>query len=177
MKPTETQAPEIRSDLDGSGLRVAVVASRFHAGITEQLVQSACDGLTAHRVLPERIEVHRVPGAFELPLAVRWILDLDRHDAVIALGCVVRGETDHNVYINEAVARSLNELGLQSRVPVVLGVLTTLDLDQAERRADPAFGGGKGHDCALAALDMVRLRGELRGGEKQSKELNAPENG
>lgn len=148
----------MRSDLDGNGLRIAILVSRWHEEITGQLLMSAVSGLTAHGVSEDDIDIHHVPGAFELPVAASWVLDGGRHDCVIALGCVIRGETDHNVYINQAVAEGLTALALESRTPLILGVLTTFDVTQAERRADPAYGGGKGHDCALAAIEMVRLR-------------------
>jgi 6,7-dimethyl-8-ribityllumazine synthase len=108
-----------------------------------------------------------VPGAFELTTAVKWAATSGRYDAVIGLGCVIKGETDHDVYINHAVADGFARVALETSVPVILGVLTTHDLAQAEVRADPGRGGGKGWECALAALEMIQLRARLTGSGTQ----------
>lgn len=158
MRAFQSRPPLVRADLRGERFRVALLASRFHEDICETLLSAARAGLERHGVPAGAIEVHRVPGAFELPLAARWLAETGRYDAVIALGCVVKGETDHDVYINHAVADGLQRVALRCGIPVVLGVLTTLDREQAVARANPQAGGGKGWDCALTALEMMALR-------------------
>ena len=153
----------MRADLHGAGRRIALLVSRYNAGVCETLFASARSGLEAHGVGSGDIEVHRVPGAFELTTAAAWAAESGRFDAVIGLGCVIKGETDHDVYINHAVASGFARVALDTGVPVILGVLTTHDLSQAERRADPAYGGGKGWECALTALEMIQLRATLEG--------------
>ncbi|MEZ4651452.1 MAG: 6,7-dimethyl-8-ribityllumazine synthase [Candidatus Eisenbacteria bacterium] len=161
MRSTESRPPAIRADLRGEGRRVVLLVSRYNEAVCDQLLSSAKDGLVAHGVSPASIEVHRVPGAFELSTAASWAADSGAFDAVIGLGCVIKGETDHDVYINHAVAQGFTSVAARTGVPVILGVLTTNDLAQAEARANPAFGGGKGWECALAALEMMQLRGAL----------------
>lgn len=158
MRAAEPKPPVRRADLTGAGRRVLLLVSRYHASIGETLLTQTRAGLEAHGVAPEAIEVQQVPGAFELPTAARWAAGTGRYDAIVALGCVVKGETDHDVYINHAVAGSFLRTAEATGVPVIFGVLTTHDLAQAEQRADPRYGGGKGWDCALAALEMAALR-------------------
>ena len=161
MRSTEARPPAIREDLEGDGRRVALLVSRYNEGVCDLLLASAKDGLVAHGVSEDSIEVHRVPGAFELSTAASWAAESRAFDAVIGLGCVIKGETDHDVYINHAVAHGFTSVAARTGVPVILGVLTTNDLAQAEARANPAFGGGKGWECALAALEMMQLRDAL----------------
>ena len=149
--------------VSGAGLRVALVAARFHPGVTEQLLESARNCLTEHGVTPEAIEVVRVPGAWELPQAVGWLTERRRHDAIVALGCLIRGQTAHFDLIAAEVARGLGDLARASGIPILFGVLTTEDEAQAMERADPVRGN-KGREVALAALEMaaLRARGEPR---------------
>lgn len=156
-------AREIRGEEDGSGLRVAVVVSRFNEEITERLLAGALRGLRRRGVSDADITVVRVPGAWELPTAVRWLVDDGAADAIVALGCVIRGETPHFEYVAGEAARGLAELARDARVPVAFGVLTTETAEQARARSGGAHGD-KGDDAAACAIEMARLRTALRSG-------------
>jgi 6,7-dimethyl-8-ribityllumazine synthase len=142
--------------------RLCIVASRFNSPITDRLVQGALDCLAAHGADPDQVEVFRVPGAFELPLAVRWVLDRGGVDGVIALGCVIRGETPHFDFVSIGSTIGLEAVARESGLPVAFGLLTTDDGDQARARAG-GDRGNKGEEAALAVLEMCALRDELRG--------------
>ena len=156
-------AAALSGRVSGAGRRFGVVVSRFHAPITEVLLQSAVQCLTEQGTSTEAIEVHRVPGAWELPQACRRLARAGRHDALLALGCVIRGETAHFDLIAGEVARGLGVVALEAGIPVVFGVLTTETEAQAVERADPERGG-KGREAALAALEMAELYGRLNAG-------------
>lgn len=144
----------------GSGRRFALVVSRFNEPVTAHLLRAARDCLTEHGADPADIEVYHVPGAFELPLAVRWVLDRGEVDGVAALGCVIRGETPHFEFVSLGVTIGIEALARERSVPVAFGVLTTDDADQARARA----GGGKGNkgeEAVLALLEMVALKSRL----------------
>lgn len=142
---------------DGSGLHVALVVSRFNSVVTERLLQGALGFLRSSGVAEDAIEVARVPGAFEIPLAAQAFADRGRVSAVICLGAVIRGETPHFEYISQAVFHSLAQISTQHRLPVALGVLTTNTLEQALARAgDDA--GNKGREAAQTAIEMANLR-------------------
>jgi 6,7-dimethyl-8-ribityllumazine synthase len=153
-------------DLDGrvrgEGLRVALVAARFNEHVTGLLAERGRACLLEHGVGEDGIELFRVPGAWELPVAARAVAATGRFDAVIAFGCVIRGETAHFDFIAGEAARGLADAARDTGVPVVFGVLTTEDEAQAVERADPE-GQDKGWEAGLAALDMVRLLRELGG--------------
>jgi 6,7-dimethyl-8-ribityllumazine synthase len=156
---------EWQVDLDGAGKRFAILVSRFNENVTGLLEQGAVGALRTHGVENEDIEVIRVPGAFELPGVAARVLERGRVDGVVALGCVIRGETPHFDYVAGEAARGLAELSRSSRVPVVFGVLTTDTLEQAMVRAgarseDPA--DNKGWEGALVALELSNLYRELR---------------
>lgn len=153
-------AAALQGRVSGAGRRFALVASRFNAHVTEPLLDDALACLGEHGVSRDAVEVVRVPGAWELPQAVGWLLEHPRHDAIVALGCLIRGETAHFDLIATEVARGLADLSLASRVPVVFGVLTTETDAQAAERADPGRGA-KGREAALAALEMAELHGRL----------------
>jgi 6,7-dimethyl-8-ribityllumazine synthase len=139
---------------DASGLRFAVIVSRFNEAVTGALRAGAVEALTAARA--SAVDTFDVPGAFELPLAARVAATGGRYDAVICLGCVIRGETPHFEYISSAVAHAIADVALATGRPVAFGVLTTDTLAQAEARA--ASGpGNKGYEAAAAAIDMARL--------------------
>ncbi len=140
----------------GAGRRIAVVASRFNESITQRLVDGAFDALTRHGVPYEDIDVAWVPGAWELPIAVRAMLTTERYHAVVAVGAVIRGETPHFDFIAAECARGLLHASGEYDTPVTFGVLTTDDMAQADARAGGAHGN-KGWDAALAALEMVDL--------------------
>ena len=136
---------------DVAGARVAVVAARFNAGVVDALLSGAEQTLARHQV---RANVFRVPGAFELPFAARRLAASGRYEAVIALGAVIRGGTPHFDYVCAESARGLMQAGLDADLPVVFGVLTCDDQAQALARAG-GEEGNKGHEAALAALEMI----------------------
>ena len=138
--------------------RIAIVTAQWHGDVVEKLHDYALARLIQLGVGEDRIERFSVPGSFEIPLAVRWALG--RFDAVLCFGCVVRGETSHNEYINHAVCGALQSLMLATGKPVLNGVLTTETLDQAHARAGGPKGD-KGAECAVAALQMIDLQRAL----------------
>lgn len=140
----------------GRGLRVAIAASRFNQRITDQLVAAAVAALAANGVDRRSVKIVRVPGAFELPLAAKWLCRDGRYDAVVCLGALIRGDTPHFEFIARAVSQGLMEVGLSERRPVVFGVLTTETMEQAEQRADAA-GFNRGAEAARSAIDMAIL--------------------
>ena len=144
----------------GSGRRFVLVVSRFNEPVTARLLEAAHDCLTAHGADPADIEVHHVPGAFELPLAVRWVLDRGGVDGVAALGCVIRGETPHFDFVSLGVTVGIEAVARERGVPVAFGVLTTDDADQARARAG-GEKGNKGEEAALALLEMCDLKSRL----------------
>lgn len=145
----------------GEGLRFCLVVSRFNRPITRQLEEGARLCLERHGVSPDHIDTFHVPGAWELPLAVRWILDRGEYDAVLALGCVIRGETPHFEYVCLGATRGLESAARHAGVPVGFGLLTTDDGEQARARAGGAKGN-KGEEAALAVLEMCALAERLR---------------
>jgi len=140
------------------GKRYAIVASRFNATIVEQLVGGALDVLTRQGVPAEAITIVRVPGAWELPLAAQKLAT--KHDAVIALGAVIRGDTPHFDYVAGECAKGLGKVGLDSGKPVIFGVLTTDTTEQAAARAG-GKAGNKGAEAAMTAIEMLTLLGQL----------------
>lgn len=144
----------------GEGRKVAVAVSRFNEDVTQKLVDGALDALTRHGTALDDIDVVWVPGAWELGVAVRRLLSIDRYDAVIALGAVIRGETPHFDYVAGECTRSLQQASAEFETPVSLGVLTCDTTDQALARAGGDHGN-KGWDAALAALEMVDLLDRL----------------
>ena len=146
----------IEGQLDGKGLRVALVVGRFNDFISERLLEGALDCLRRHGVLDKDLTVAKVPGAFEIPAVARRLALSRKHDAVVCLGCVIRGETPHFEQVCAEVARGVAAVALETSLPVTFGVLTTENLHQAIERAG-VKGGNKGWDAALAALEMVSL--------------------
>jgi 6,7-dimethyl-8-ribityllumazine synthase len=147
-------------DLDGTSLTVAIAVSRFNTLITERLLAGAHEGLAEHGVHEARVTVAWVPGSFELPFAAQRFAETGRYDAVICLGCVIKGETDHNEYINHATALGLEEVGARTGVPAIFGVVTVNSLEQALARAGEGTTN-KGYESALAAVTMANLRRSL----------------
>ena len=147
---------ELEGGLDGSGLRIAIVCTRFHGELTERMTASAVETLVEHGVSEEHVTVRRVPGAWELPWAARRLAGSGEYDAVVAVGCVIRGDTAHFDFVAGEAARGLMDVGLRQDVPVILGLLTTETRAQAEERADPARQD-KGREVALAAIEMGRF--------------------
>lgn len=146
-----------RGSLDGKGLHVGIVVSRFNSVVTERLLKGALEGLRRCGVEERDIEVTHVPGAFEIPVAARWYADSGRFEAIVCLGAVVRGETPHFDFIAQAVVREVARLSVEHRLPIALGVLTTNDVEQALARSqdDP---GNKGYEAAVTAVEMASVR-------------------
>lgn len=147
---------EISGDLNGAGKRFAILVTRFNSLVTEQLVSGAKDCLLRHGVTEDAIDLYRVPGAWELPVAAARVVALGKHDAVVALGCIIRGGTPHFEYVAGEAVRGLGVVAREASIPVSLGVLTTDTVDQALERAGTK-AGNKGWDAALSALEMAEL--------------------
>ena len=149
-------------------IRVAVIATRFNEFITGKLLSGAMDGLLRHDVKEENIEVAWVPGAFEIPLIASKMAKSGKYDAVICLGAVIRGSTSHYDYVCAEVSKGIASVALQSEIPVMFGVLTTDNIEQAIERAGTK-SGNKGYECALGAIEMVNLIREIdrAGGEEK----------
>lgn len=147
---------EFNGELSGAGKRFAIVVTRFNSLVTEQLVEGARDCLLRHGAEEDAIDLYRVPGAWELPAAAARIVKMERHDALIALGCVIRGGTPHFEYVAGEATRGLGLVAREAAIPVSLGVLTTDTVDQALERAGTK-AGNKGWDAALSVLEMADL--------------------
>jgi 6,7-dimethyl-8-ribityllumazine synthase len=150
----------LSEDLDGHDLTIAIAVSRFNSLVTERLLAGALEGLAELGVAEERTTVVWVPGSFELPFAARRLVETGA-DAVICLGCVIKGETDHDLYIKQQVARGIAEVGEATGVPAVFGVLTTDNLEQALARAEEGTTN-KGYEAAQAAVVMANLTRRLK---------------
>ncbi|MCC8059989.1 MAG: 6,7-dimethyl-8-ribityllumazine synthase [Clostridiales bacterium] len=146
----------LEGNLVAQEMRIGIVAARFNEFITSKLVDGAIDGLTRHGVAEDDIEVAWVPGAFEIPLIASKMEKSGRYDAVIALGAVIRGSTSHYDYVCNEVSKGIATVSLNSGIPVLFGVLTTENIEQAIERAGTK-AGNKGYDCALSAIEMVNL--------------------
>jgi len=144
-----------------SGARIAIAAARFNSSIVERLVEGACDVLGRHGVADSNLDVVRCPGCWELPLVVKHLADSKKYAAIIALGCVIRGETPHFDYVAGECAKGLAQVQMASGIPVIFGVLTTDTTDQAWARAG-IKAGNKGADSATAAIEMADLLGKLQ---------------
>ncbi|HWP03110.1 MAG TPA: 6,7-dimethyl-8-ribityllumazine synthase [Gemmatimonadaceae bacterium] len=150
---------------EGRGRVIAVAVSRFNENVTQRLLDGALDALTRHGVALADIDICWVPGAWELPLAVRRFLAADRYDAVVALGAVIRGETPHFEYVASEAARGLQQAMAEYETPVAFGVLTCDTVAQALERAGGSHGN-KGWDAAVAALEMADLMARLDAAEQ-----------
>ena len=151
----------VEGSLDASGKRFAIVVARFNAFITERLLLSACDGLLRTGAAKKDIAVVRVPGAFEIPSAARSLAETRKYDAIICIGCLLRGDTAHyDVIVNE-VTRGIGQSAQETGVPHAFGVLTCETLEQAIDRAGLKMGN-KGFEAALAAVEMASLTGAIR---------------
>jgi 6,7-dimethyl-8-ribityllumazine synthase len=151
---------DVKGDLDGHGMRIAVVVSRFNGVVTERLLSGALQALREHGVDDDAIEVVHVPGAFELPLPIELLASAGRVDGVVCLGAVVRGETPHFEYISATVFDAIGSLMIRHQLPIALGVLTTETVEQALERSGGRHGN-KGRDAALTAIEMVSVRRAL----------------
>ena len=141
-------------------IKVGIVAARFNEFIVSKLVAGARDGLLRHDVKDEDIDLAWVPGAFEIPLIASKMAKSGKYDAVICLGAVIRGATSHYDYVCSEVSKGIASVSLTSDIPVMFGVLTTDNIEQAIERAGTK-AGNKGYDCALGAIEMVNLVGQL----------------
>ena len=142
------------------GMKVGIVASRFNEIIVNKLLSGAVDGLVRHGVEDENITAAWVPGAFEIPLIASKMVKSGKYDAVICLGAVIRGSTSHYDYVCSEVSKGIAAVSLESGVPVMFGVLTTENIEQAIERAGTK-AGNKGYDCAVGAVEMVNLIREM----------------
>ena len=137
-------------------IKVGIVAARFNEFITSKLLSGALDTLKRHDVSEDDIDIAWVPGAFEIPLVASKMAKSGKYDAVICLGAVIRGDTTHYDYVCNEVSKGIATVSLESGIPVMFGVLTTENIEQAIARAG-SKGGNKGYDCALGAVEMVNL--------------------
>ena len=147
---------ELQGGSNGEGLRIAIVVATFNDFITSKLLEGARAALDRHGVRDGDITVARVPGSFELPLAAKKLAESARHDAVICLGAVIRGETDHYEHVAGEAAKGIANASINSGLPVIFGVLTTDTLEQAINRAG-GKQGNNGYNAALAAIEMANL--------------------
>jgi 6,7-dimethyl-8-ribityllumazine synthase len=148
-------------DHNADGLRFAVVASRFNDEIVAGLLSGAQECLARHGAREESIDVYRVPGAFEIPTLVAKIISSPGYDAVITIGCLLRGDTPHFEYISSQVTTELSRVALEARFPVSFGVITCNTLEQAVQRSSKG-PGNKGWEAALAAIEMANLWRQIR---------------
>ncbi len=146
--------------LINDGIRVGIIATRFNEFITSKLLGGAMDGLLRHDIREEDVDVAWVPGAFEIPLIASKMAKSGKYDAVICLGAVIRGATSHYDYVCAEVSKGIATVALQSEIPVMFGVLTTDNIEQAIERAGTK-AGNKGYECALGAIEMVNLIREI----------------
>lgn len=141
-------------------IKIGIVAARFNEFITSKLLSGAIDGLERHNVAKNDIDVAWVPGAFEIPLIAKKMAESGKYDAAICLGAVIRGATSHYDYVCNEVSKGVASVSLSSGIPVMFGVVTTENIEQAIERAGTK-AGNKGYDCALGAIEMVNLIREI----------------
>lgn len=156
-------ANSFEGSLDGRGLHIAVVSARFNALVTERLLAATTGTLERYGVASSDIDVFHVPGSYEIPLAARTAAGSGRYDAVVCLGAVVRGDTDHYNYVAGGAANGIASAALETGVPVIFGVLTTDTMEQALDRAG-GKAGNKGIDAAVTAIEMASLLKSIRSG-------------
>ena len=159
------QAGKIDGGLSAGGLHFGIVVSRFNGFITERLLQGALNALERGGATGKDVDIVHVPGSFELPLAAKKLAGRGRYDALIAIGCILRGETAHYDYVCSETARGLQLAQMDSGVPILFCVLTCDTLEQAIDRAG-LKGGNKGHEAGLGAIEMAQLSRKLRGVDK-----------
>jgi len=147
-------------ELQAKGLKFAIIISRFNDFITGKLLDGAVDALVRHGAAEQNIDVIRVPGAFEIPLAAKIVAKKKSCDAIICLGTVIRGATPHFDYVSSEVSKGIASVSLETGVPIAFGVLTTDNIEQAVERAG-SKSGNKGWDAALVAIEMAQLLKKL----------------
>ena len=150
----------IEGKLDASGLSFGIVVGRFNSFIAERLLEGALDALVRHGAADAAIDVVRVPGAYEIPLAAQKLAARNKYDAVICLGAVIRGSTPHFDFVANEVAKGIAHVSLETGVPVAFGVLTTDTIEQAVERAGTK-AGNKGFDAAVTAIETANLLREM----------------
>jgi 6,7-dimethyl-8-ribityllumazine synthase len=150
----------IQGDLTAKGLKFAIVASRFNDFITAKLLDGAMDGLMRHGASEIDIEIVKVPGSFEIPLAARMLAQSRKYNAIICLGAVIRGATPHFEYVSAEVSKGVASVSMETGLPVIFGVLTTDTIEQAIERAGTK-SGNKGWDAALSAIEMANLMRQI----------------
>ena len=151
---------EFSANLVSEGKKYAIVVARFNHFITDRLVEGCIDSLKRHEVKDEEIDIIKVPGAFEIPLAAKLLTKKD-YDAIICLGAVIRGETPHFDYVCNEVSKGVASVSLNSNIPVIFGVVTTDTIEQAVQRAG-VKSGNKGSEAAISAIEMANLVNELK---------------
>ena len=142
------------------GMKVGIIASRFNEFIVSKLLSGAVDGLVRHGVEEENITATWVHGAYEIPVVASKMAQSGKYDAVICVGTVIRGATTHYDYVCNEVSKGIAQVGLNTGVPVLFGIVTTENIEQAIERAGTK-AGNKGYDCALSAIEMVNLMGQM----------------
>ena len=145
---------------DGKGVKIGIVAGRFNEFITSKLVGGALDVLKRNDVSEENIDIAWVPGAFEIPLITKKLANTGKYDAIITLGAVIKGSTPHFDYVCAEVSKGVAQISLQSELPVIFGVLTTNNIEEAIERAGTK-AGNKGADAAFSAIEMINLIKEI----------------
>ncbi|MBI4479598.1 MAG: 6,7-dimethyl-8-ribityllumazine synthase [Acidobacteria bacterium] len=163
MTPASAEPPkyrELQGELTAAGLRFAIVVSRFNAFITERLLHGAVDALTRAGAKAADVDVVRVPGALEIPLAAQKLAETERYDAIVCLGAVIRGETPHFEYVCAESSRGVAKSSLRTGVPMSYGILTVENLEQAVDRAG-LKSGNKGFEAAMSAVEMANLIGQI----------------
>lgn len=148
-------------NLDGTGLRVAIAVSRFRSVITERMLAGALEGLAELGVDDESVTIAWVPGTFELSFAARRFAETGKFDAIVCIGCVIKGETDHNEYINNQAARGIAEISEETGVPCIFGVITPNNFEQALARAGEGTTN-KGYEAAVTGIVMANLGKRLK---------------
>ena len=151
---------KIEGMIVANGAKIGIVAARFNEFIVSKLVSGAEDALLRHSVNPEDISVAWVPGAFEIPVVAKKMAMSGKYDAVIRLGAVIRGATSHYDYVCNEVSKGIASVSLESGIPVMFGVVTTENIEQAIERAGTK-AGNKGYDCAMGALEIIDLMKQL----------------
>lgn len=142
------------------GVKIGIVAARFNEFIVSKLVAGARDGLVRHNVEDDDITLAWVPGAFEIPVMAKKMAESGKYDAVICLGAVIRGATSHYDYVCAEVSKGIANVSLETGIPVMFGVVTTDNIEQAIERAGTK-AGNKGYDCALGAIEMINLAKQM----------------
>ena len=150
----------LEGKLVAKDIKIGIVASRFNEFIVSKLISGAEDGLLRHDVSGDNITLAWVPGAFEIPLMAKKMAESGKYDAVICLGAVIRGATSHYDYVCNEVSKGIAQVSLVTGVPVMFGILTTDNIEQAIERAGTK-AGNKGYDCALSAIEMINLAKQI----------------